>query len=65
MACTIEDAKKKTCPFMRYCTNERWVGENNEPAIYAHQNCEGDTCSAWVWADAVLGGCGLVPGLWR
>ena len=45
-----EDAKKRTCPFITYCTNQEEVYSGKQSPMMQHQTCEGAACMGWRWA---------------
>ena len=48
MLLTEEQARKETCPFIRYCINEIDVMQDSRSPIYVHQNCQASDCKmAW------------------
>ena len=51
---TEEEARKETCPVIRFCVNEREAVHafgHAPPPIYVHQNCKASECKmAWRWA---------------
>lgn len=51
MLLTPDDARKKTCPFITYCLNERAVVTDGAGPIVSHSSCHADACMAWRWGD--------------
>ena len=50
MLLTEDEARKETCPFIRYCMNEVGVLQDREAPIYANQLCQASDCKiAWRW----------------
>jgi hypothetical protein len=47
---TPDEARRQTCPLIRYCENYDAVIQGGAPAIYIHQNCTGPACKiGWRW----------------
>lgn len=51
MMLTEAEARKQTCPLIRYCANETAVVQDGATAIYWHQSCHASDCKiGWRWA---------------
>ena len=51
MLLTPEQARKETCPLIRYCINYAHVVNDGASAVHEHGNCNGPDCKVgWRWA---------------
>ena len=50
MLMTEEEARKQTCPLIRFCVNDSDVLQHGCSAIHVHQTCQASDCKVgWRW----------------